>query len=285
MIVRKAVIPAAGLGTRFLPATKAVPKNLIPIVDRPIIQYAVEEIVRAGITNICIVTSHGTEALADHFSAASELESALESAGKIELLEEVRRLHDLADLYFVYQNEPLGLGHAVSVARSHIGDEPFVVMLPDELFDPNENFLGRLVEMFNETGRSSIAVHEVPPEDTRYYGVIEPSGEGEVLKVVRVLEKPDPGEAPSNLAVSGRYVLVPEAFEILAKLDPGAAGEIQLADAIDALARKGELDAVLYTGRRWDVGKKDGYLRAIVELGSEHPELGPAFRDFLEGLV
>lgn len=284
MIVRKAVIPAAGLGTRFLPASKAVPKNLIPIVDRPIIQYAVEELARAGITNVCIVTSHGTEALADHFTADPELEAALAAAGKDDLLQEMRALQDLADLYYVYQHAPLGLGHAVGVARDHIGDEPFVVLLPDELLDPRRNFLGELIETFEETASSVVAVYEVPGDEIQFYGAVEAADPSEDLMRVRsVIEKPDPRSAPSNLALCGRYVLVPETFEILAKLEPGTSGEVQLADALDVLAGRDRLMALKYRGRRWDVGKKDEYLEAVVALAAEHPELGRTFRLFLEG--
>jgi UTP--glucose-1-phosphate uridylyltransferase len=286
MLVRKAVIPAAGLGTRFLPASKAVPKELITLVDRPVIQYAVEELVRAGITNICIVTSQGKEAVADHFSSAKKLEAALARSGKDELLQQVRRLHEMADIYSVHQNEPLGLGHAVWVARDHVGDEPFVVLLPDEVFDPKENFLGEMIESFGDHGRSVVAVHQVPHEDIKFYGSIEVDDPTSSSMLVRsVVEKPDPESAPSDLALSGRYVLHPEIFEILAKLDTGAGGEIQLADALAVLAKREQLSAMRFDGRRWDVGMKEGYLEAIVSLGAEHPELGEDFKRFLSRFV
>lgn len=286
MSVRKAVIPAAGLGTRFLPASKAVPKNLIPIIDKPMIQYAVEELALAGIKNICIVISQGSETVADHFGSDPGLESVLERSGKTKLLEDVRRLQDLGEIYFVHQHVPAGLGHAVGVARDHIGDEPFAVLLPDELFDPKENFLGRMLDDFDETGSSVIAVNEVPREKIGLYGAIDTEDDNEELMRVRaVIEKPSPEKAPSTLAVIGRYVLVPEVFDIIAKLEPGAGGEIQLTDALHVLATRSSLLARRYGGRRWDVGNKEGYLEAIVELGADHPELGERFRRFLEGFV
>ncbi|MGH7426705.1 MAG: UTP--glucose-1-phosphate uridylyltransferase, partial [Candidatus Methylomirabilales bacterium] len=261
MPVRTAVIPAAGLGTRFLPASKAVPKVLLPIVDRPLIQYGVEELARAGISNICIVTSRGQSAVADHFSPAPDLEAVLASTGKVALLEEILQLHRLAEIYYVHQHEPLGLGHAVSVARDHVGDEPFAVLLPDELFDPRDNFLAEMLQTYDESGLSTIAVCEVPKEKIRLYGAIDPTDPNEEpLRVRSVIEKPDPAKAPSNLASIGRYVLAPDVFEVLAKLEPGAGGEIQLADALDVLARSGKLLARRYAGRRWDVGSKPGYL-------------------------
>ena len=286
MPVRKAVIPAAGLGTRFLPASKAVPKELVTLVDRPVIQYAVEELVRAGITNICIVTSQGKEAVADHFSSAKKLEAALQRSGKEELLQEVRRLHEMADIYSVHQNEPLGLGHAVWVARDHVGDEPFVVLLPDEVFDPKVNFIGEMIEKFDEEEQSMVAVHQVPHEDIKFYGSIEADDPtASVMSVRSVVEKPDPDDAPSDLALSGRYVLHPEVFDILAKLDTGAGGEIQLADALGVLASRGQLGAMRFDGRRWDVGMKEGYLEAIVTLAAEHPDLGQDFKRFLSRFV
>lgn len=282
MPVRKAVIPAAGLGTRFLPASKAVPKELITVVDRPVIQYAVEELVRAGVTDICIVSSHGKEAVTDHFGRNPKLEAALEKSGKTELLEKVRRLHELADVYSVRQNEPLGLGHAVWCAREHMKDEPFVVLLPDELFDPQRNFLADMLATFEETERSVVAVHEVPMEEIRLYGCVaveDPSAHP--LVATGVVEKPDPSVAPSNLALSGRYVLVPEVFEILAKLEPGAGGEIQLADACGVLAERGDLLAEKYVGRKWDAGTKIGYLKASFDLALDDDDLGDELKAYL----
>jgi UTP--glucose-1-phosphate uridylyltransferase len=282
MPVRKAVIPAAGLGTRFLPASKAVPKVLLPVVDKPAVQYAVEEAVRAGITNICIVTSPGGDAVAEYFSPAPVLEKALEASGKWELLEEVRSLTQLADIDYVTQDEPLGLGHAVLVARDYVGDEPFAVALPDEIFDPAGSVLADMVGAFERYSASVIAVAEVPDREISLYGSIDPEPvSGDVMRVRLVVEKPRPSEAPSNLAVVGRYVLDPEAFEALAGLAPAEDGEIQLTEGLSALAQRGRLFAQLYRGRRWDVGNREGYLRAVVTLAAERADLGPLFRQFL----
>jgi UTP--glucose-1-phosphate uridylyltransferase len=287
--VRKAVIPAAGFGTRFLPASKAVPKVLLPVVDRPAIQYAVEELVRAGVTDICIVTSRGGDAVIDHFGATPDLELALHRGGKHEFLDEVLALRELADIYAVRQHEALGLGHAVWTARSHVGGDPFVVVLPDELFDPRANFLGDMVAAFDEHGESVIAVQEVPHEHIRFYGSIDaiadPDGPEDLVKVRALVEKPDPAKAPSDLAAIGRYVLDPEIFEILEKVDPGAGGEIQLTDGLNVLAERRRLRAKIHRGRRWDVGSKAGYLQATVTLAAEREDLGPDFRRFLERFV
>lgn len=283
MPVRTAIIPAAGLGTRFLPASKAVPKELVTVVDRPIIQYGVEELVRAGITNICIVTSEGKEGLINHFSTNSKLETALGNAGKHEILGQMQQLSSLADITSVVQEEPRGLGHAVWVAREVIDEEPFVVLLPDELMDPAANFLGEMIDNFEMLSQGVIAVAEVPHRDVGAYGVIEPEdGDGDVVRVKSIVEKPRPDEAPSNLAVIGRYVLAPEVMDILGKLEPGAGGEIQLTDALAVLAGRHELYAQILKGRRWDAGTKQGYLEATAALALEHPELGAAFRNYLE---
>jgi len=283
MPVRTAIIPAAGLGTRFLPASKAVPKELVTVVDRPIIQYGVEELVRAGVTNICIITSEGKEGLINHFSSNSRLETALGNAGKHEILVKMQQLNSLAEITSVVQEEPRGLGHAVWVARDVIDDEPFVVLLPDELFDPAVNFLGEMIDTFDILRKSVIAVAEVPHRDVGSYGVIRPDdGDGEVLRVRTLVEKPRPDSAPSNLAVIGRYVLVPEVMDILGRVEPGAGGEIQLTDALAVLAGRGELYAQVLSGRRWDAGTKQGYLEATAALALEHPELGQGFRNYLE---
>lgn len=285
MKVTKAVIPAAGLGTRFLPATRALPKNLLPVVDRPIIQYAVEELVRAGISEVWIVISKGQEAVVEHFRPSPELESALEAKGKSELLEELRGIQRLAAVDFVYQDEPLGLGHAVGCARDQIGGDPFVALLPDELFDPNENFLGRMVEIFDESGQSVVGVHEVPGDDIRFYGAIDPvDPNAPVMDVRGVVEKPDPKEAPSHLSLSGRYVLGSDVFDIIDDLPPGAGNEIQLADALGVLGNQRRLKAIRYEGRRWDVGKKEGFLEATVALAIDREDVGPGFRRYLASL-
>ena len=285
MPVRRAIIPAAGLGTRFLPASKAVPKELVTVVDRPIIQYAVEELVRAGITDICIVTSEGKEALVDHFSSNSKLEQALDDKGKHDLLDEIRQLSAMADITSVLQDEPRGLGHAVWTAREYVQDEPFVVLLPDELLDPTDNFLGEMIETFESNQQSVVAVTEVPHSAIGSYGAIDAEGaDGDVLRVQSLVEKPRPDEAPSDLAVIGRYVLTPDVMDILENIEPGAGGEIQLTDALAVLARSGSLYAQVLRGRRWDAGTKQGYLEATAALALEHPELGESFRDYLESI-
>lgn len=282
MPVRKAIIPAAGLGTRFLPASKAVPKVLLPVVDRPVIQYAVEEIARAGVTSICIVTSRGQEAVADHFTAAPDLEAALLGAGKAELLWEIQRLPSLAEIYYIRQHAPLGLGHAVGVAREFAGDDPVAVVLPDELFDPGEDFLGRLISTFDDEELSVIAVRDVPRSRIRQYGAIDPEDpDADPIRVRSLVEKPEPETAPSTLASVGRYILTPQVFDALAKIEPGALGELQLTDALDVLARTEGLLARRHEGRRWDVGNKAGYLEAVVTLAAERDDLGPNFREFL----
>ncbi len=283
MPVHTAIIPAAGMGTRFLPASKVVPKELVTVVDRPIIQYAVEELVRAGITNICIVTSEGKEAVTHHFTSNTKLETALREKNKHDLLEEMLKLNGLADIYSVTQNEPLGLGHAVWVAREHIQDDPFVVLLPDELLDPSENFLAEMIATYKSTSTSVIAVDEVPHESISSYGSIDPEpGTGDSMRVKALVEKPDPSVAPSDLAVIGRYVLAPEVMNILESVKPGSGGEIQLTDALAVLAERGVLVAQRYRGRRWDAGTKLGYLQATAALAFDHPELGPDFRAYLE---
>jgi UTP--glucose-1-phosphate uridylyltransferase len=286
MPIRKGVIPAAGLGTRFLPASKAVPKVLLPIVDRPVIQYAVEEMARAGITQICIVLSHGQGAICDHFAPAPELEAVLEKAGKTELLEEVRRTETLADIFYVQQHRPLGLGHAVLCAADFVDDEPFAVLLPDELFDPKDNFLGDMVETFEAQGQSVVAGLEVPHEEISRYGAMAVEDiEAELLRILSLVEKPPLDEAPSDIAIVGRYILEPAVLALLAKLPPGALGEIQLTDALDILARQGRLLGRLYRGRRWDAGNKQGFLRANFDLAAERPDLAATVADLQRGPV
>ena len=282
MPVRKAVIPAAGLGTRILPATKAIPKELLALVDRPMIQYVVEEAAGAGIEEVVIVTSPGKQALVDHFSPAPELEHALEVKGKQELLDAVRATTTIARVTFVTQDEPLGLGHAVLCARDAVGAEPFAVLLPDELFF-GPQLVRALIDRHDRLGASVIAVMEMPAEEISNYGVVDPEPVDEdVVRVKRFVEKPTATEAPSNLGSVGRYVLTPDVFDTLEATKPGSGGEIQLTDGIDALDA---CYAHVYRGPRRDAGRPLGYLQATVELGLRNREVGEEFAEFLTDLL
>jgi UTP--glucose-1-phosphate uridylyltransferase len=284
--VTKAVIPAAGLGTRFLPATKAQPKEMLPIVDKPAIQYVVEEAVRAGIDDILIITGRGKRTLEDHFDRNFELEYYLEQRGKVHELDEIQALAEMADIHYVRQGEPLGLGHAVSVARKHVGDNPFVVLLGDDIMDRRSNVLQGMIDTYDQYGRSVIALHEFPIEQMSSYGCVKPEPVTDSLvRVLDIVEKPQPGEAPSNLAVMGRYVFTPEIFDALERVRPGVGGEIQLTDAIAILLTEQTVYGYVFTGGRYDIGKKLDYLRATVELGIDHPEIGEEFGDFLRQFV
>jgi UTP--glucose-1-phosphate uridylyltransferase len=285
---RKAVIPAAGLGTRFLPATKAQPKEMLPVVDKPAIQYVVEEAVMAGLSDILLVTGRGKRALEDHFDEAAELERQLAAAGKEDLLAAVRAVSRLAAVYYVRQGQPLGLGHAVGCAREHIGEEPFAVLLGDDLIGEQERLLARMVDLCEETSRSVIAVMQFGDEDLGKYGVIAADPDPDhpdVFRVTDMVEKPGKANAPSNLCIIGRYVLTPDIFEHIAKTKPGRGGEIQLTDAMKAQAREEPIRAVRFSGVRYDVGSKLDYLRATVELAAARTDLGPTFRDFLVEFV
>ncbi len=286
MTVRKAIIPAAGFGTRFLPATKAVPKEMIPVVDRPGIQYVIEEAVRAGIEEILIVTSWGKGAMEDHFDRAVELEEHLEKKGKVEELEEVRRIASLARIHSVRQKEALGLGHAIATGRAFAGDDPFVVLYPDELIPGPElggqDVLSEMVALFDSTGSSVILVQEVSLDEISAYGTIEPeeTADGKVI-VKRMVEKPTAEEAPSNLASRGRHVFSPRIFEALDRTTFGVGGEIQLADAIDLLAREETVYAHVYSGPVYDVGRKLDFLKATVQIALRRDDLKDEFRAFL----
>jgi UTP--glucose-1-phosphate uridylyltransferase len=284
--VKKAVIPAAGLGTRFLPASKAIPKEMIPVVDMPGIQYTVEEAVRAGIRDILIVTSWGKEAMEDHFDRAVELEMRLEKGGKDEELAEVRRLSEIADIHAVRQKEPLGLGHAVLMAKDHVGDEPFAVLLPDEIVPEPEGaeaaLLDRMLRTYEERDASVVLVQEVPQDQLSSYGVI--SGElvaDDLYRIAEFVEKPPPEDAPSNLGSRGRYVLAPEIFDAIRRTTPGWGGEIQVTDAINILAQEREVYAYVHRGPMFDVGKKLDYLKATVELALRRADIGKQFREWL----
>lgn len=284
--ITKAVIPAAGLGTRFLPATKAQPKEMLPIVDKPAIQYVVEEAVRAGIDDILIITGRSKRSLEDHFDRNFELEYFLEDRGKTADLAEVRRLAELADIHYVRQGEPLGLGHAVSVARKHVGDDPFVVMLGDDIMDEECTVLSDMMKTHRETGGSVIALSEFPIEEISSYGCVDPEHITEQLvRINRIVEKPAPAEAPSNLAVMGRYVFTPGIFDALNETRPGIGGEIQLTDAIELLLHTEDVHGWVFTEGRFDVGRKIDFLRATVELALARSDLGEEFREYLIDLV
>ena len=284
MTVRKAVIPAAGLGTRFLPATKAQPKEMLPVVDKPAIQYVVEEAVRAGIDDILIITGRNKRTLEDHFDRAVELELELEQRGKLDQLKEGRALADLADIHYVRQGEALGLGHAVSVARKHIGDHPFVVLLGDDLMDERIPHLERMIEQHERLQRSVIALMEV--DDPSIYGCARCDEVGEnLVRITEIVEKPKREVAPSNLAVMGRYVFTPDIFDALAQVQPGVGGEIQLTDAIALLMKEQDVYGYTFSEGRYDTGNKLDYLRATVELAARREDLGPAFRAYLANFV
>lgn len=281
--VRKAIIPAAGLGTRFLPATKAMPKEMLPIVDKPTIQYIVEEAVESGIEDIIIVTGRTKRAIEDHFDSAPELERNLEEKGKLDLLEEVRYSSNLGNIHFIRQKEPKGLGHAVWCARNFIGDEPFAVLLGDDIVRNDTPCLKQLIEQYEETLSSVIGVQRVPDEETHRYGVIEPlSNRGRLYEVKSLVEKPPQGTAPSNLAIIGRYVLTPEIFRFLDKQKIGAGGEIQLTDAIAELNQIQRVFAYEFEGSRHDVGEKLGFITTTIEFALQDEELRPSVLEFIK---
>jgi len=290
MRVRKAVFPAAGWGTRFLPATKAQPKEMLPLVDKPVIQYAVEEAVAAGIEQVIIVTSSQKRAIEDHFDLNFELEHMLEEKGDIERLRQVRHITDLAQVAYVRQKEQLGLGHAVLMAKDLIGHEPFAVILPDDVVIGDRPCIGQLIHAYHQHHGSVVAVMEVPEDETQRFGVIGGERVGgdadgdRTYQVSQLVEKPEPGTAPSNLAVIGRYVLTPKIFDKLEQTKRGAGGEIQLTDAIHALMDEQSVFGYAFEGRRFDAGTTMGWLQASVELALARPEFGSEFRTFLRSL-
>ncbi len=284
--IRKAVIPAAGRGTRFLPATKSQPKEMLPVVDKPAIQFVVEEAVRAGVRDILVITGPGKRTLEDHFDRSFELEAHLEATGKFDLLKQVREIAEMADIHYVRQGEPRGLGHAVSVARQHVGDEPFVVMLGDDIMTETAGVLENMLDIHERYGRSVVALKQVRREEISAYGCATPEHVGDSLvRITDIVEKPRPEEAPSTLAVMGRYVFTPEIFEVLERVAPGAGNEIQLTDAIRLLLADQTVYGHVFEHGRFDVGDKLDYLRATVELAIDRDDLGPAFRAFLADLV
>lgn len=288
--VRKAVFPAAGMGTRFLPATKAQPKEMLPLVDKPLIQYGVEEALDSGVDNIIVVTGRGKTAIEDHFDRNVELEHELESRGKKDDLELVKKISDLVRISYIRQGEPLGLGHAVGVTKELIGEEPFAVILADDVISSEVPCLKQLLNVYDHFGAAVIAVMEVPKEKISSYGVVDASPvefEGSTDRLFRVndlVEKPPRGQAPSNLAIIGRYVFPYEIFACIDSLEPGSGGELQLTDAIRSLMRRGPVYAYRFDGKRYDAGDKLGFLQATVEFALKRPDLGGAFREYLKQL-
>jgi UTP--glucose-1-phosphate uridylyltransferase len=284
--VTKAVIPAAGLGTRFLPATKSQPKEMLPIVDKPSIQYVVEEAVRAGLSDVLVITGRGKRAIEDHFDRNFELEFYLEQDGKHDLLVEVQTATELADMHYIRQRDPKGLGHAVSFAREHVGREPFAVMLGDDIMVDDARLLRRMLDVRAERGGSVLALMEVEPEEISAYGCAEADVVADDVRSVRsIVEKPKPEDAPSNLAVIGRYVFGPEIFDALDRIEPGVGGELQLTDAIGLLLGEYPVHGVVFSKGRYDIGKKVDFLRANVELALDRPDLGPELATFLTQIV
>jgi len=286
--VRKAVFPAAGLGTRFLPATKAMPKEMLPLVDKPIIQYGVEEAVASGCDQIIIITGRGKQAIEDHFDVSYELEKMLEERGKTDLLQIVRQISDLIHIAYVRQKEALGLGHAVLTARELVGDEPFAVLLADDVIDAEVPCLKQMMEVFNKMQCSVLATQVVEGPGISAYGVLEgkpvPGSNGKLYEVMSLVEKPRPEEAPSNLAVIGRYILTPTVFETLSDIKAGAGGELQLTDGLKQLLKKEKIYGYVFEGKRHDTGDKLGFLKATVEFALKRADLGGPLREYLKSL-
>jgi UTP--glucose-1-phosphate uridylyltransferase len=289
--ITKAVIPVAGLGTRFLPATKAMPKEMLPVVDKPAIQYVVEEAVAAGLHDVLMVTGRNKTALENHFDRVGELEAVLRRKGDLEKLEKVQSATDLADVHYVRQGDPMGLGHAVLRAKMHVGREPFAVLLGDDIIDERDPLLTRMLEVQAQRNTTVVALLEVDPAIAHLYGVatVEPTDEDDVVHITGLVEKPEAGSAPSNLAVIGRYVLRPEIFDVLENTAPGKGGEIQLTDALQALATgpewTGGVHGVVFRGRRYDTGDRLDYLKAIVQLATGRDDLGPEFTSWLHSFT
>jgi UTP--glucose-1-phosphate uridylyltransferase len=275
MPIRKAVIPAAGLGTRFLPATKAVPKEMLPVVDTPAIQYVVEEAVRAGLTDVLMITGRSKRALEDHFDRMVELEVALEAKGDLAKLAAVQESTHLGDVHYVRQGDPKGLGHAVLVASDHVGNEPFAVLLGDDLIDPRDPLLQQMITLQEREGGSVVALMEVPKDQISMYGCAAVEGSGDEVRITGLVEKPALEDAPSNLAIIGRYVLSPTVFEVLRRTAPGRGGEIQLTDALQELIAMEPVHGVVFRGRRYDTGDRLDYLKTVVRLASEREDIGP----------
>jgi len=288
--VRKAVFPAAGLGTRFLPATKAQPKEMLPLVDKPLIQYGVEEVIHSGVQNIIIVTGRGKSAIEDHFDVSFELEHLLESRGKKDLLASVRSVSDMIDIAYVRQKEALGLGHAVLRAKELVGPEPFAVVLSDDVIDSEIPCMRQLLDVYEYFGASVVALMEVPNENISAYGVVDAEpvphngSKDRLYRIRNMVEKPKASEAPSNLAIIGRYVLTPEIFHSIESVEPGSGGEIQLTDGLKHLLRNRPVYGYKFEGTRYDAGDKLGFLKATVEFALKRYDLGGPFREYLQGM-
>lgn len=284
--IRKAVIPVAGLGTRFLPATKAIPKEMLTIVDRPTIQYIVEEAVASGIEEVVLITSEGKSAIENHFDYDFQLDTVLKEKNKLTLQEELNNISNLIDIVSVRQKKPLGLGHAIWMARNVIGDEPFLVLLGDDLVMSEVPCCKQMIDLFGTVQESIVAVQRVPMDQASQYGIVEGGDTGieRTYKVERMVEKPAPGTTDSNMAIIGRYLLMPEIFDFLGKTKPGHGGEIQLTDALLALARQRGIYAYEFAGKRYDAGDKLGYLKAVVDFAIRHPTLGKAFKEHLRSI-
>jgi UTP--glucose-1-phosphate uridylyltransferase len=285
--IRKAIIPAAGLGTRFLPATKAQPKEMLPIVDKPAIQYIVEEAIASGIEDIIIVTGRNKRAIEDHFDKSVELETMLHEKGNTELLRLVQDISNMVDIHYIRQKQPLGLGHAVLCARKFVGDEPFAVLLGDDIIDSDPPCLKRMIDLYERHGASIVAVQRVPWEDVDKYGIISPEDDSaqSYYRIADLVEKPDRESAPSNLAVIGRYIIHPNIFPLLEEVRPGRGGEIQLTDALRALNRHQPMIAYPIEGKRYDIGDKFGYIEATIEFAMNRDDLRPQLKQYLTELV
>jgi len=284
--VRKAIITAAGWGTRFLPVTRSQPKEMLPLVNKPLIQYAVEEAINSGIEQVILITAMGKHAIEDYFDRSFELEYVLEQKGEAELLQEMRRLSNLVDICYIRQKEQFGLGHAVLIARNIIADEPFAVLLPDDVIDSRVPALKQMIEVYEQRGTSVIAVERVSAQDMVKYGIIEPKEISHRLyQVLSLAEKPEPQEAPSDLGIVGRYILVPEIFDALAATPPGRINEIQLTDALQLLLKRQVISACEFEGVRYDTGTPSGWLEATIALALKDPDIGPGLRQYLRRLL
>lgn len=286
MKVRKAIIPAAGLGTRFLPATKAQPKEMLPIVDKPTLQYIIEEAVASGVEEILIITGRNKKSIEDHFDKSVELELELESKGKYDLLREIRNISDMVNIHYIRQKEPKGLGHAIYCAKSFIDDEPFAVLLGDDIVHSTKPCLKQMIEIYDEYETSILGVQEVPKEDVNKYGIVEGKQiEGRIYRVKELIEKPTVQESPSNIAILGRYIINPTIFEVLEQTKPGKGGEIQLTDALKELAQREAMYAYIFEGKRYDVGDRLGYLEATVEYALRREDLRDEFTKYLVKII